>query len=243
MIAASSPRWWLVLSSALVVGCASVLGVEEAKCDPEFEAACRAKGANSSDSESSGSPTAPADETTSSPTSDAPDAAALAEQQEVACEAYCRDVIDACEDTLQFETMSGCMTICQNMYVFDDSQDGAQGNTLQCRAQAARTALDFSDGRESNCVAAGPVGQGCGTACTNYCEAMERFCPEDFEAFSDCEELCRDIPRIQPYTDNFPNSDSLECRVYHIQLSVRQSPQRLIHCGHAAGKPGPCEPQ
>lgn len=211
-------RVWQLLGLGVLFtfGCSSVLGVEEAQCDPDFDEACAPK------------------RVVKPPT---------AEDREDACESYCEDVIDACEEFPQFNTESGCMTVCQNMYEFDESEDGLLGNTVQCRAQAARVALDFTDGLDGSCVVAGPMGPGCGgTACENYCAAMERFCEEEFELMEDCDALCRDVPREVPYTDNFEDSNSLECRVYHIQLSVIQSPSRLLHCGHAAGKPGPCEP-
>lgn len=218
------------LSSSIVFGCASIIGVEEANCDPDFDPKCGPTSSDTSDVSPETSSTSPETDTRD-----------LAELQRQACEEYCADVIDACEETPQFLTESGCMTICENMYSYDESEAGLQGNTVQCRAQSARLALDFADGREQYCVTAGPMGIGCGgTACDNYCSAMERFCPEDFETIPDCKAACREVPRSEPYVDSFPNSNSLECRVYHIQLSVVSSPQRLLHCGHAAGRAGPC---
>lgn len=220
-----------VLPSLLLgAGCAAVLDVEEAKCDPEFDKACSGgRGEETTDEETTG------EETTEPTEPAAPDAAAIAVLLADACEEYCQTVIDACEDTPQFKTAAGCQSVCEAMYGFDEEGETGE-NTVQCHQQAAENALNFSDDVETNCVAAGPMGLSCGGACDNYCEQMERYCPEEFERMDDCVDLCRDVPRADvPYTDGFPAGNTLECRVYHVQLAVLQQPNRLTHCGHAAG--------
>lgn len=217
-------RAWLSLGlvAACNVGCAAILGVNEAECDPEFDHAC-----GEQDVITEPAPTTEDEETT------APvDAPTLTE----ACAEYCELVIEACDEIPQFKTEAGCMTVCEAMYHL--SEDGeASGNTVECRMQAADNALNFSDGIEDNCVSAGPLGPACGGACNNYCEQIERYCPEEFEKMTDCIDECRDVPRADvPYTDGFPSGNTLECRIYHVQLAVVQQPNRLTHCGHAAGR-------
>lgn len=214
-------------------GCAAVLDVEEATCDPDFDKACSGGGEETTDDETNGDQTNGQD--TSAPDPGVPDAAATADLLADACEEYCQTVIDACEAVPQFKTASGCQSVCEAMYLFGDD-DNTGENTVQCHLQAAENALNFSDGMEDNCVSAGPMGLSCGGGCNNYCDQMEHYCPEEFEKMDNCIDLCRDVPRADvPYTDGFPAGNTLECRVYHVQLAVLQQPNRLIHCGHAAG--------
>lgn len=222
-------RTGLYLAALLNFGCAAVLGVDEAQCDPEFDEACAGQ-----EVVTEAAPTTE-EEATTAPV-EQPDAGSSAELLEEACTEYCELVIDACPDTPQFKTASGCMTVCQGMF-FLAEDDGAGENSVQCHTQAAENALNFSDGVEDNCVSAGPMGLSCGGACNNYCEQIERYCPEEFEKMADCVDECRDIPRADiPYTDDFGAGNTLECRVYHVQLAVLQQPNRLVHCGHAAGR-------
>lgn len=231
----------LLIGSAMALGagCAAVLDVEDAKCDPDFDEACSGGGDETTDDETTGDNTTgeetTGEETTAPPEPAAPDAAATADLLADACEEYCQTVIDACEAIPQFKTASGCQSVCEAMYAFGED-DSAGENTVQCHLQVAENALNFSDGLEDNCVSAGPMGSACGGACDNYCDQMEQYCPEEFEKMDDCVDLCRDVPRADvPYTDQFPAGNTLECRVYHVQLAVLQQPNRLTHCGHAAG--------
>lgn len=228
---------WVVTYFAIsgALGCSAILGVEEATCDPKFDEACRTgavetQGAATTDDEATSAreaTTAPADETS---------APAATPTLEEACAEYCDVVIDACEEVMQFKTAAGCKTVCENMFHLAEGS-GAGENSVQCHTQAANSALNFSDGLEANCVAAGPMGLSCGGACNNYCQYIERFCPEEFEKMNNCLAECRNVPRADvPYTDGFPGGNTLECRVYHVQLAVLQQPDRLVHCGHAVGK-------
>ncbi len=228
-LVAARGRSGSLLGSCLLVlvntGCTAVLGVDEAQCDPNFDEAC-----SGGDVEPE---PATEDEQTTAPEPE-PDAGSPEEQLAAACTEYCELVIDACEDIPQFKTASGCQSVCEGMYHLEGA---ANDNTVQCRMLAAENALNFSDGMEDNCVSAGPMGLSCGGACDNYCEQIERYCPEEFEKMDDCVAECRDVPRADvPYTDDFPAGNTLECRVYHAQLAVLQQPNRLLHCGHAAGR-------
>lgn len=231
-------RVWLVLGlgASVTWGCAALLGVEEAECDPKVDDACGERDVvtDSVPATEGEATTAPAEApTTGEEETTAPVVALTLDE---ACAEYCELVIDACADIPQFKTESGCMTVCKAMYHL--SEDGsATGNTVECRMQAADNALNFSDGLEDNCVTAGPLGPACGGACNNYCEQIEHYCPEEFEKMTDCIDECRAVPRADvPYTDGFPSGNTLECRIYHVQLAVVQQPNRLTHCGHAAGR-------
>jgi hypothetical protein len=219
----------LCLCALVNLGCTAILGVEDAECDPDFDDACGEQEVVTE----AGSTTE--EQETTAPPEEEPDAATAAQLLSEACTEYCEIVIDACADVEQFKTATGCQTVCEGMYHLADG-DGAGENSVQCHMHAADNALNFSDGVEDNCVSAGPMGLSCGGACNNYCEQIERYCPEEFEKMDNCADECRDVPRADvPYTDGFPAGNTLECRVYHVQLAVLQQPNRLVHCGHAVG--------
>lgn len=194
-------------------GCASILGVEEATCSPKFSRACNG------DQAEGGA------QTPEPPT------------KEQACEEYCADVTRACGDFPQYLNESGCLVVCNGMLEQSDSDGGLIEDTLECRAAVAKSGIAFDDDPQGACAAAGPMGTGCGDECENYCDYMQRFCPEEFEDVGEeCVRDCRKIPRKEAYVHTTVYDNTLECRILHIQLSIQESPRRLLHCTHAAGK-------
>jgi hypothetical protein len=204
----------LVLSA-----CASILGVEEANCDPGFDPACAADAGNVDTTESE----------------DAGEPGELSQEQ--VCDAYCTEVGAACTEFPQYLNAGGCNTVCNGMLSLAAPEDGPLDDTIECRATAARTARNFEDDRADFCQAAGPMGVGCGDECTKYCDYMARLCPEAFaeELGEDCISECEDVPRKEIFIQTDTYDDTLECRFLHIQLSIQQSPLRPTHCGHAVG--------
>jgi hypothetical protein len=222
-----------------VTGCASILGVEKASCDPDFDRECR--GATDT---SDGEVSTPADAGGGEETGGQIDSGGQGPTpvtKEQACQAYCADITQACTDFPQYLNESGCRVVCNNMLPLADADGGLLEDTLECRAAVAKNAQSFNDDLQGDCQTAGPMGVGCGDECEKYCDYMRRFCPEAFEDMADtCVDDCREVPRKEAYVHTTTYDNTLECRFIHIQLSIVESPNRPTHCRHAAGN-APCD--
>lgn len=221
-------------------GCASILGVEEATCDPAVDDRCRG-GSDTSEGGAAGQADAGSSGQTAGGQGDAGEVDTAPPTKEEACEEYCSDVTQACTDFPQYPNENGCRVVCNNMLPLAGENGGVLEDTLECRATVAKIALDFEEDPEGNCQAAGPMGVGCGDVCEKYCAYMQRFCIEQFELMADdCVEQCREVPRKPSYVHTDVYDNTLECRFIHIQLSIVDSPIRETHCLHAAGNE-PCK--
>jgi hypothetical protein len=221
------------IAVAAACGCASILGVEKASCDPTFDPKC------DDDGETSGA-TGSGDGGRQDQTSSQPDSGgqvSAPRTKEQACEEYCDDVTLACAEFPQYLNKNGCEVVCNGMLPQADDESGLLQDTLECRAAVAKNGLNFDDDPQGSCSTAGPMGVGCGDECEKYCAYMQLFCPEEFEELADdCVADCEEVPRKDAYVHTSVYDNTLECRFIHIQLSIQQSPSRLTHCGHAAGK-------
>jgi hypothetical protein len=214
-------------------GCASILGVEEASCDPRFDDACR-EGATTGDDSSEASEEGEPD----AGQKDAGGQSSAPPAKEAACARYCADVMEHCTEFPQYLNEDSCNVVCNGMLPLAGGDAGVLDDTLECRASIAGDEAFFSEDPKGSCETAGPMGVDCGDDCVKYCDYMQRFCPEETEILAgDCVAKCRTIPRKDVYV--FTNTDydnTLECRFIHIQLSIQVSPKRLDHCSHAAGE-------
>lgn len=150
------------------------------------------------------------------------------------CEEYCNTVLEGCTD--EYAVYSGkatCYGVCALLPEGDELEP--VGNSVQCRLAQARNAVSSRE-PEVHCQEAGPGGNGvCGSNCEDYCYLLERACPDDFEAVSDCERKCaglRDLDRFDVVLDH--EGDSLQCRLVHVSAAT-VDPE--THCYHAAFAP------
>jgi hypothetical protein len=244
---ASRVASWLALTGVSgMPACAQILGVEEAQCTKQGcpgVVAAPAVSTGKLDRPEAGGGFVDGDVASSSDPDAALDAYAPKDKLQ-ACSAYCRLVTSNCERQLpQYKNETGCNVVCQDVLETATDPNTTQGNTIECRLEEAEAAGAGSNVELlKSCAAAGLMGTTCGGECANYCSFMQSFCPDDFDA-NTCLTTCGEVPRSEkPYSDRLPYADHLECRFAHIQLAAAaaDSEHRALHCGHAAGKVGPC---
>jgi hypothetical protein len=245
------------ISLGLMLGCAGLLGIEDATCDVRFDQRCAtvsipmltpiasggsamvpgAAGAGASTAGGGGSPSVAAAGNGSStmeeddePESELPSL----------CERYCNTVAAACpEPNEQYASPGACRSVCEKL------TPGKPGdslvNTVECRL--ARAELARATGEpETYCFSAGPGGAGlCGSDCEGFCAVMTQTCTL-MGSFDECLPQCALVPNLSDPPDNITYDisvqagDSVQCRLFHVSAATLDP---LTHCGHAAGST-PC---
>lgn len=198
------------------VGCASVLGIEEATLDPKLDKG-GANGAGGSENGGGGS----------GGTVDGGGGG------KTLCETYCDTVSAACAGQFeQYVSPQTCMKLCGRL---DPGQPGDDsGDTVNCRLHYAESAQTAGE-KTSNCSAAGPGGHGtCGTNCDALCRIALDTCRAQriFSSTLDCASQCTKIPDLGHYDDSIQDGDSVQCRLYHVSAAQIDP---VIHCPHVAG--------
>jgi len=160
------------------------------------------------------------------------------------CEEYCDSVLAACGpdvDGTSYAVYDSRFTCLYQCLLFAPGGPGDEmGNSVQCRLNSARVALQFPGERRTACPAAGPGGNGvCGSNCEGYCTLMLAECPNAFDAVAGglspveaCAQSCAATPDLGGFDTSRIEGNSLQCRLYHLQ-AASVSPRN--HCGHAAG--------
>jgi hypothetical protein len=243
--------WLLGLCICGLPSCAEIFGVKEARCSkegcPDVVAAPPTNKPTASAAPEAGIPDA---QGVGDAEAGAPDAAGEPKDKDELCAEYCQVVTNSCGINLsQYKSKTECAAVCKDILQSGGEPDAAGTNTIECRIAEAEVAFDaIGTEFEEACVSAGLMGTRCGGDCENYCSFMKSFCPEDYKnelGAAACLSSCSDIPRSkEPYSGD-TNSDHLECRTAHLQLAAEafendDLEMRAMHCGHAAGKPGPC---
>jgi hypothetical protein len=165
---------------------------------------------------------------------------------DVSCSGYCDSVMEYCTDKNdQYTTRELCMGTCKQLPL------GTKADTLVdtrwCRFNQASVAEALGGGTEaaSNCLAAGPGGNGvCGTNCASYCLLMQRICLPQWNAnfvdAQDCLDKCAALPSLGAFDAAEAvavGGNNINCRLYHLSAA---SVSPSIHCPHAAGA-APCQ--
>ncbi len=203
-----------------VGGCADLLGIEEATCDPKAPACAGQDSVGLSEAEEESN-----DDRRLSP-----------------CEAFCEDAERTCTDELSAYTSSVvCLNVCAlyraselecRLGELERARDLSEPETHCPAASIAGTRNDASEG--------------CDTACGSYCKMLAVTCPDSFDPDADnpqgfavyddideCEASCRDdvteAPRGLSVRDR--TGDTLQCRLWHLA----QSTVDPVHCSHARG--------
>jgi hypothetical protein len=235
--------------SILGTGCASLLGIEEATCDPEKPDCAGSPtgsgGAHSPDAASEagaaepGSMTADPGALDSGSLDASVDAASLSPRQ-TACRDYCVTIQQACVETnAQYQSEESCLEICNELMRTEAEREDAGGSvndTIECRLAAARAVIEVGAEIDNLCVSAGMWGNDeCGAPCEVYCSMMSAACAEQFESFDSCPDECDEVqPGGKPFGVMVDPGNTLECRVNHIRLATTtRNPE--THCPHAAG--------
>lgn len=212
-----------ILGLALVpgfVGCASVLGIEQATLDPKLDkgGAANSAGGSSNSGSSNGGSGGTVDGGGGGKT---------------LCETYCDTVSAACAGQFeQYVSPPTCMKLCGRL---DPGQPGDDAqNTVNCRLHYAQSAQTAGE-KATNCSAAGPGGNGvCGTNCEGLCRIALDTCKAQkiFSSTLDCASQCTKLPDLGAYDDSIQDGDSVQCRLYHVSAAQIDP---VIHCMHVAG--------
>lgn len=221
---------WLIagVPFAILVSCASLVGIDEARLDPESVrggAQSTSGGASSGGQSGNTGGTSVGNEGGQGGESGDPNA--------VLCARYCAAVMANCVGPVQvYESLPVCLRACQAMD--PGTQGDRSGNTVACRLFHAKQ-IELVGEEATECPAAGPGGDGvCGTNCQGYCRLLEGLCPAKFNA--DCVASCQDIPDLGGYDSSQTSGLTLQCRLYHVSAATLDPD---FHCPHAAGA-GPC---
>ena len=160
------------------------------------------------------------------------------------CEAYCDEIMEACDgELLQYRDVAQCLAICETL------PEGTLGqvneNTVSCRMKFAGDAR-YGSGTEleAYCRWAGPAGGGrCGSECEAFCSIMTGVCTVEsssfyhFESEGDCLSACQELPSLETgYSAADPSiadGNHVQCRLFHVMSAAMLDPEE--HCEHAMG--------
>lgn len=217
----------------LLAGCASILGIEEATCDPEFDPQC--------DPSAGGRTDDGADD------DNGDDVPEVFTELDPLCEEYCRTVSEVCtaeEGAQQYASEQACVAVCEFGMELGAPGDKDEGvDTAYCRYENALGAGLFGE-LDFDCATAGlGANDACGDICDVYCRLLNQRCagvsdfPANFEDHAACVEECQELPRTpDPFDYEVNSGNTLECRLWHVQAAFSNA---VTHCPHAAGAP-PC---
>lgn len=155
------------------------------------------------------------------------------------CGEYCEAMAANCPTA--YNSRDGCDTSCR---VFPRGGNEDRGNSLECRAAAARRASNDKSACEAASLTGGNV---CGTHCEAYCDQALAHCagdPDDPEvpnlyqprdgmnAREVCLEVCSFMNDAVAFDDYLADGNSVQCRAYHASAPAKTDPKN--HCPHAS---------
>jgi hypothetical protein len=246
-----------------MLGCASLLGIEDATCDPRFDERCAEVGIPMLEPAAGGQPSPGAGGSAMVP--GAAGASAVAggaggsanvdaagaggappdDDTEPAapslCERYCDTVAAACPaPNEQYASPGACRAVCEKLR--PGTEGGSRENTVECRLARAELARDTGE-PQTYCASAGPGGAGfCGSNCEGYCTIMAQTCTLLIGSYEACLPECASVPDVSDPPDNITYDisvqagDSVQCRLFHVSAATLDA---VTHCGHASGS-APC---
>lgn len=160
------------------------------------------------------------------------------------CDEYCK-VVDAncAQEKQQYRDEAECLKTCSLLEA--GRADDTNANTVGCRINQAKAATTLAQ-----CVAAGPFGGGvCGSRCTAFCSIVGKNClslenPIYGGSEGTCNEECPSF-RFDPNEGEGPlqeflGNNSLNCRSYHLILSLKSPADAQNHCPHAGVESATC---
>jgi hypothetical protein len=214
---------WLraVIPVALLVSCASLVGIEDAKLDPQLGTGGVGSGGQ------------PAHTGGGSGLADAGQGGDGGDPTLALCGRYCTTVMKNCTGPVQvYESRAVCLRVCQALD--PGTPDDRSGNTIGCRFFHAKQ-IELVGEEATECPAAGPGGDGvCGTNCEGYCSLLHALCPPELGV--ECGATCPDVHDLGGYNSSQTSGLTLQCRLYHVSAATIDP---VFHCPHAAGA-GPC---
>jgi hypothetical protein len=151
----------------------------------------------------------------------------------VSCATYCNIINANCTGSNQeYVDNTSCMAICAT---FSPGMVGdTSGDTLGCRQYHA--GLAASD-PVTHCPHASLLGGGvCAVDnCTSFCEVDLGICTGTNAAYSSlsaCKTACAAYPYMNEAISADTNKNTLNCRVYHLELASEGGASLTTHCPH-----------
>ena len=238
---------------SLVASCVQVLGIEDARVDPDLAgtgghaAGVSGSAGAAGTSGPGGSGQLDGDGSAGAAASN-PDGAASGDRRDDAdagsptCRKYCDDLMSQCTGGVkQYLDMLQCLRVCR---IFPPGVvDGPDGNTAACRMKyAAKARYGIGSERDAYCRKAGPGSDGtCGAICDGFCTLMMPTCTEQrtapyfFPTLDACLMTCRGLRDAPPFTvadGTLPDENTAQCRLFHVTSAVMDPDE---HCEHAMG--------
>ncbi len=229
------------IALSLSLGCAGLLGIEDATCDPDFDARCRqgsislpSSGAGGGLGESAGSAGLEIEGSAAAAAGSTP-ALGVEPPAGTLCDRYCQAMAANCVETdQQYVSPEACLAVCERL---DPGEPGDSGSTVECRLARAELAARTGEPWDY-CPAAGPGGAGiCGSDCEGFCAVMTATC-EQLGSLEACMGACAMVPDLSrpptnaTYNTTQQSGNSLQCRLFHVTAA---SLDPVGHCVHAAG--------
>jgi hypothetical protein len=174
------------------------------------------------------------------------------------CDTYCTAITAACTGAnAQYTDKANCMKVCSNLPAGMPAD--ANGNSVGCRTNAAKSAMMDTMAVKSSCWAAGPLGFGtCGSECDIFCPIAISFCSAaaGYTSLENCMTDCGGwghqpdptMPGIYSatYTPGATpeTKDTSDCRAYHLFINAMGSTAgaQAMHCPHVANVSSTCGP-
>lgn len=199
------------LFTLLSVGCASILGIEDAEFVNDGAGGTSASGGSNGSGGSAGG------------------------AAEASCEDYCETVMKNCKgNRAVYPSVQVCLDLCETLPAGDPG--APRGNTVSCRLGEALAAED--DPAEHCPVAGLGGGDVCGKNCPAFCGAMLEICPGEYESNAACLDDCESLEDLGGFSLASDESGAtVQCRIWHIGAATELVDP---HCKHAAGA-SPCD--
>jgi hypothetical protein len=168
--------------------------------------------------------------------------------EQLTCDNYCNVVMQNCTgNNAEYLTRDICVAMCPAFDVNLTVADTAD-NTLGCRLFHANAAALTPD---TSCRFAGPLGGGhCGgDPCVPFCSLDVNYCSPSFQpamymnplvydgGVAGCEADCKTYPYLVVDAGDTTiemGSNSLNCRLWHLETAYRGPAYGMIHCFHTA---------
>lgn len=209
------------LFTLLSVGCATILGIEDAELASN-DGAAGGSGGSGGTSATNGSA-----------------GAAGSTSPDTPCDEYCETVMENCTgDLAVYPGVEVCLDLCATLPEGDP--ENPEGNTVACRLAQATAAGSAEDPAEHCPIAGLGGGNVCGENCPAFCGAMLETCPGEYASNAACLDDCQSLEDLGGFSlVEDAEGATVQCRIWHIGAATE-----LVdpHCKHAAGA-RPCVEQ
>ena len=155
---------------------------------------------------------------------------------EISCPRYCSDIATVCTgDNAQFADTLTCSKFCAQMTL--GTLANSSEDSVACRLTNVSNAKEPGSEHDS-CIRAG-VATNCGAGngdpqCEAFCKLDRSLCGDlAYKSQAECTTACAAWSKVFTGPTIGSTGDTLQCRVYHMQLSqTGNEADRITHCPH-----------